>query len=348
MQGRQILTKAAVATGLAVSLVLGMVEAATAQTVDAIRARDRLQCPVPTGGFYGFAEVDDRGTWKGLDVDICRAAAVAILGSPDKVAFSAISWPQRFAALQSGSVDLLTSTTITMSRDNEIGVQFTLPYFHAATQFIARTSLGLRSARELNGASVCMTTGTSTGQLVANYLRGLNIQYSALAFETTAQARSAYLAGRCDVFGGFGPALATMRTRDSGDPNAHTVLPDLIAGEPTALAVRPNDRHFLNALNYVIAALLEAEELGIDSRNIDQVRARTDLSPRHRVFLGLDPFIGRQLGWRETWAYEMVKAVGNYGEIYERSLGAQSPYRMDRGLNRLWLNGGLLFPIPLL
>lgn len=348
MQGRQVIGRVLGFLCAVATICIGLSSGASAQAIEAIQARDRLLCPTPTGGFYGFAEVDDKGGWKGIDIDICKAIAIAILGSADKVSFSPISWPQRFAALQSGTVDLLTNTTITMSRDNELGVQFTLPYFHAATQFIVKRNLGLKSAKDLNGASVCITTGTSTGQLVANYLRGLNVQYSTLAFETTAQARSAYLSGRCDAFGGFGPALAAMRTRDASDPNAHVMLPDPIAGEPTSLVTKPNDKRFLNALNYVIAVLIEAEETGIDSKNVDQMRTRADLSPRQRVLLGLDPFIGKQLGWRETWAVDVIRAIGNYGEIYDRSLGDKSPYHMDRGLNRLWTKGGLLFPIPLL
>jgi general L-amino acid transport system substrate-binding protein len=292
--------------------------------------------------------VDDKGGWKGFDIDICKAIAVAILGSADKVSFNAISWAQRFPALQSGTVDLLTSTTMTMSRDTGLGVQFTVPYFHAADQLLVKNSLGVKNGKELNGATVCMTTGTSTGQLVANYLRGLNIKYTTLAFETTSQAKEAYLAGRCDVFGGLGPVLATMRARDAKDPVAHKILPDLMADEPTVLVIKQNDKDLLNALNYVISALLEAEELGITSKNIEAMRNRPDNSPRVKVLLGETPFIGKQLGWRETWAYEMIKTVGNYGEIYDRNLGAQSPYKMERGLNQLWVHGGLLFPVPLL
>jgi general L-amino acid transport system substrate-binding protein len=237
---------------------------------------------------------------------------------------------------------------MTMSRDTALGVQFTLPYFHAADQLIVKSSLKVKSGKELGGATVCLTSGTSTGQLVANYLRGLNIKYTVLAFEATSQAKEAYLAGRCDVFGGYGPVLATMRTRDAKDPNAHTILPDLMAGEPTVLVIKQNDKSLLNALNYVVAILLEAEELGITSANIDTFRGKADASPRVKVLLGETPFIGKQLGWRETWAYDVIKTMGNYGEIFERNFGSQSPYKLERGLNKLWVHGGLHYPIPLL
>ncbi|RWM45455.1 transporter substrate-binding domain-containing protein [Mesorhizobium sp.] len=340
--------RGAVKIGLAGLCLMSSGMPAGADTIKAVRDRGKLLCPVAVGGFYGFSEVDDKGLWKGIDVDLCKAIATAILGPGDNVTFSPVSWAQRIPSLQSGALDILTSQTHTMKRDTQLGVQFSLPYFHAATQLLVAKDLGATGGKDLDGATICVTSGTSTGVLVSNYLRGIGVEYTSLAFEATSQAKEAFLAGRCDVFGGFGPVLATLRVRDAGDSEEFVILPDLVAGEPTSVVVRQNDKPILDVANYVISALLEAEALGITQANVEQMRASPGENPRIKVLLGVTPFIGENLKLDDGWAYNVIRDVGNYGEIYDRSLGENSPYKMDRNLNRLWTNGGMLYPIPLL
>jgi len=310
-------------------------------TLDAIKQRGNLQCSTIAGGSPGFFELDDKGRWNGFDSEICRTVATAILGSPDKAVFVPLSWPQRFPALQSGTVDIVVNhTSWTLQRNAALGFQFTLPYFFGGTQFMVKKKAAVTSADQLNGATVCVPAGTTTERLAADYLASKKLNFKMLPFEKTEDARAAYIADRCDTIAGWGPTLAVFGVRRSKD-NVDVVLPEVLTNEPVAGVVRQGDEKFLILVNWVIAALIEAEELNITSANVDEMK-KSD-NPRIVRFLGVEPGLGKALGLRDTWAYDVIKHNGNYGEIFARNLGEKSAYRLPRGLTKLWKNGGVLY-----
>ncbi|MBP7063205.1 amino acid ABC transporter substrate-binding protein [Ferrovibrio sp.] len=311
-------------------------------TLEAIKQRGALQCSTIAGGSPGFFELDDKGRWHGFDSDICRSVATAILGSPDKANFVPLSWPQRFPALQSGSVDIVVNhTSWTLQRNSVLGFQFTLPYFFGGTQFMIKKSANVATATQLNGATVCVPAGTTTERLAADYLASKNLTFTMLPFEKTEDARAAYIGGRCDTIAGWGPTLAVFGARRANDASPHMVLPEVLTNEPVSAVVRQGDEKFLILVNWVIAALIEAEELGITSANIEKMKE--DKDPRIARLMGKLPGLGKGIGLRDTWAYDVVKHVGNYSEIFERNLGSQSPYKLTRGLTKLWKDGGVLY-----
>ncbi|GIX14791.1 MAG: ABC transporter substrate-binding protein [Paracoccaceae bacterium] len=315
-------------------------------TVRMIQERGSLLCTGHNGSYLGFAEVDDRGNWSGFDIEMCRALATAILGSPDKLQIIPVSWAQRFPALQSGDIDVIIKVTgWTMSRDTELGLQYSLPYFFGPTTIMARTEIGARTPEDLAGGVFCINAGTSIERIVADYMGARGIPYEALNFEKPEELRAALYAGRCDALAGFGPFLAATRF-NAPDPEAFTILDAVLALEPEGIAVREGDDGFVDVINWMISALLMAEEYGITRDNVDEVRANPPSASVERL-LGVSPGVGERLGLSDDWAYRMIKAVGNYGEIYDRTIGEGSVYRLPRGKNHLWSNGGMLYPLVL-
>jgi general L-amino acid transport system substrate-binding protein len=267
--------------------------------------------------------------------------AVALLGSPDKASAVSVSFPQRFPALQSGDIDvILMVTTWTLQRDTALGFQFSNPYFYGGSQFMVKKSLGVTSATQLNGATICTVAGTTTEKLLADFMDRNKLTYKVVALEKAEETREAYLAGRCDALIGWGPGLASFRVSKAGIPDQHIVLPEVLTNEPISAVVRQNDDSFLDVVNWTLAALIEAEDLGVTSKNVEEMKGSDNI--RIKRLLGVTPGIGKAMGLPEDWAYQVIKQVGNFGEIYDRSLGAASPYKLDRGLNRLWNKGGLL------
>lgn len=334
---------------LNIALICGLLFASSIQeasaqgpTLDAIKQRGSLQCSTIAGGSPGFFELDDKGRWNGFDSEICRAVATAILGAPDKAVFVPLSWPQRFPALQSGSVDIVVNhTSWTLQRNSVLGFQFTLPYFFGGTQFMIKKRAGVTSAAQLDGVTVCVPAGTTTERLAADYLASKKLNFRMLPFEKTEDARAAYLADRCDTIAGWGPTLAVFGVRRSRDAAENIVLPEVLTNEPVSAVVRQGDEKFLILVNWVIAALIEAEELGITSANVDAMKSHSD--PRVARLLGSQPGLGKGLGLRDSWAYDVIKQIGNYSEIFGRNLGAGSAYNLPRGLTRLWRDGGVLY-----
>jgi general L-amino acid transport system substrate-binding protein len=333
--------RASVAVGLlALSPSLAFAESAT---VKQIEARGSLLCSGHNGSYFGFVEVNDKNEWKGLDVDLCRAVGTAILGEPEKTKIVPLSWAQRFPALQSGDVDVIIKATgWTMGRDTELGLQFSLPYFFGGTQIMAHSDLGITDATGLEGGTVCVETGTTIERIVANYLQTIGVKANMVSYEKSSELQAAYLANRCDAFAGWGPNLAVLRATEIGNPEAHVILTDKLSSEPIAAAMRQGDDSFVDVINWAIASLLIAEEEGITKANVAEM-AENPPNPRVARLLGVDPGMGSRLGLRETWAREMIAAVGNFGEIYDRNLGKDSPYKLDRGLNNLWSHGGVLY-----
>ena len=320
--------------------------AASGDTVKSIKERGSLLCTGHNGSYLGFAEVDDKGKWTGFDIEFCKALATAILGSPDKLQIIPVSWAQRFPALQSGDIDVIIKVTgWTMGRDTELGLQFARPYFIGPTNILTRAELGAKSAADLEGGVFCINAGTSIERIVADYMGARGIAYEALNFEKAEELRSALYAGRCDALAGFGPFLAATRF-NAPNPDDFVIMDEVLALEPEGIAVRQGDDNFVDVINWMVSALLMAEENGITQANVDKMRASPSSSSVGRL-LGATPGIGDRLGLSNDWAYNVIKAVGNYEEIYERTIGKGSPYKLPRGLNNLWSKGGLHYTLVL-
>ncbi|WP_027255831.1 amino acid ABC transporter substrate-binding protein [Leisingera aquimarina] len=328
---------------IATAMTVPYMAFAQSETVKQIQERGTMLCSGHNGSYFGFVEVNDKNEWKGLDIDLCRALTTAILGDPDKNQIVPLSWAQRFPALQSGDVDVIIKATgWTMGRDTELGLQFSLPYFFGGTQFMAHGDLGITKAKDLAGGTICVEAGTTIERLAASYLQTINVEHNMVSYESAAELRSAYLANRCDAFAGWGPNLAVTRATEIDDPEAHVILSDQLSSEPISAAMRQGDEGFVDTVNWMLAALLIAEEEGITSANVEEMAANP-ANPRVARLLGVEPGMGERLGMRDTWAREMIAAVGNFAEIYDRNLGEDSPYKLDRGLNNLWSHGGVLY-----
>jgi len=333
----------AISAILAAGLVAPQLASAESETLKQIEERGTLLCSGHNGSYFGFVEVNDKNEWKGLDIDLCRALTTAILGDPDKNQIVPLSWAQRFPALQSGDVDVIIKATgWTMGRDTELGLQFSLPYFFGGTQFMAHGDLGITDASGLEGGTICVEAGTTIERLAANYLQTIKVDHKMVSYESAAELRAAYLANRCDSFAGWGPNLAVLRATEIENPDDHIILSDQLSSEPISAAMRQGDEEFVDIVNWMLAALLIAEEEGITSANVAE-KAADPANPRVARLLGVEPGMGERLGMRDTWAREMIAAVGNFAEIYDRNLGKDSPYNLDRGLNNLWSNQGVLY-----
>lgn len=339
-----MLTKATVVSmaAAAIAMLPGAV-LAESPTVKEIQERGTMLCSGHNGSYFGFVEVNDKNEWKGLDIDICRALTTAILGDPEKAQIVPLSWAQRFPALQSGDVDIIIKATgWTMGRDTELGLQFSLPYFFGGTQFMAHGELGITDATGLEGGTICVEAGTTIERISANYMSTIGVEHTIVSYESAAELRAAYLANRCDAFAGWGPNLAVLRATEIDNPDAHIILSDKLSSEPIAAAMRQGDEDFVDVVNWMLAALLIAEEEGVTKANVAEMAAAPP-NPRVARLLGVEPGMGERLGLRETWAREMIAAMGNFGEIYDRNLGKDSAYNLDRGLNNLWSHGGVLY-----
>ncbi|MEM6617222.1 MAG: transporter substrate-binding domain-containing protein [Pseudomonadota bacterium] len=316
---------------------------AESPTLKTIQDRGTLLCSGHNGSYFGFVEVNDRNEWKGLDIDMCRGLATAIFGDPEKVQIVPLSWAQRFPALQSGDVDLIIkATTWTMGRDTELGLQFSLPYFLGAAQFMAHAELGVTEAKDLDGGTICVEAGTTIERIAGDYLKTAGVEHTMISYEKQSELRAAYLANRCDAFAGWGPNLAVLRATEIEDGDAHVILSDQLSTDPIAAAMRQGDDDFVDIVNYLIAALIKAEEVGITQANVEDMAANPPNGTVARL-LGSDPGMGSRLGLRDTWAKDVIAHIGNFGEVYDRNLGANSPYKLDRGLNALWKDGGVLY-----
>ncbi|PZN55177.1 MAG: ABC transporter substrate-binding protein [Proteobacteria bacterium] len=318
-------------------------QAAGGKTLDAVKARGTLNCTGHDGSYLGFAEVDDKGNWKGLDIDLCRAVATAVLGDPEKVTIVPISWAQRWPALQSGEIDIVIKASgATLSRDAELGLQFSLSYYLGTTKIMAHKELGLNSLKDADGGTVCIPAGTTQQQQIASYAAKIGVTLEPVVIEKTEELEQAYFSGRCDLYTQWGPVLAIARVAKSNVED-HVILPDVLALEPEVMIMRQGDDNWVDIANWTLSALLFAEQEGITSENVDEFRANPQ-SAEIGKFLGVTPGMGTPLGLSDDWAYNVIKKVGNYSEIFERNLGQGSPYKMEREMTALWNNGGVLFP----
>jgi general L-amino acid transport system substrate-binding protein len=317
--------------------------AARADTLDLVRQRGVLVCG-GNPGLAGFGLPDDRGFWRGFDIDYCRAVAAAIFDDPQKVKFIPLSGKDRFTALQSGEIDLLSrNTTWTQSREAGQGLLFAGINFFDGQGFLVRKKLGLDSVKALSGASICVQQGTTTELNLADYFRKSGFHAETVVFSTADEAIKAYDSGRCDAFTTDGSALYAERMKTTA-PDDHIVLKEIISKEPFGPVVRQGDDRWFNLVKWTHFALLDAEELGVDSKNVMEMRQSDD--PEIRRLLGVEGDFGAGLGLSADWVVRIVKAVGNYGEIFERNLGLGSPLKIPRGLNAQWRQGGLHYAPP--
>jgi general L-amino acid transport system substrate-binding protein len=318
--------------------------AASAQTLKTVKERGMLSCGV-SQGLPGFSAPDDKGNWTGLDVDVCRGIAAAIFDDPTKVKYVPLSAKDRFTALQSGEIDVLSrNTTWTLSRDTSLGVNFTGVIYYDGQGFMVKKALKVNSALELNSASICVQTGTTNEQNVADYFKGNNMKYEVIAFANADEAIKAYESGRCDVFTSDVSQLYAQRLKLT-TPADHQVLPEVISKEPLGPLVRHGDDQWFDVVKWTLFAMIDAEELGVTQSNVVEM-AKSDKPEMKRVF-GSDGNLGEQLGLTKDWVTRIVKAVGNYGESFERNVGAGSKLEIARGLNKLWNKGGIQYAPPI-
>ena len=319
-------------------------QSASAQTLKAVKDRGMLNCGA-NGTLAGFGLPDAQGKWTGLDVDFCRAIAAAVLNDSEKVKYVPLSAKDRFTALQSGEVDVLArNTTWTSSRDTSLGLNFTGVNYYDGQGFMVRKALKVNSALELNGASVCVQQGTTTELNLADYFSANKMQLKSVTFATANEAVKAYDAGRCDAYTTDASALYAERLRVS-DPNDHIILPEIISKEPLGPAVRHGDDQWFDIVKWTLFAMMNAEELNISSKNLDEALKSTN--PEIKRFVGTEGNFGEQLGLGKDWAVRIVKQVGNYGETFERNVGLGSPLKIERGLNKLWTKGGIQYAPPI-
>ena len=314
-------------------------------TLDKVKAAGRISCGVPTG-VAGFAAPDSQGRWAGFDIDICRALSAAIFGAADNVNYVPLTAQQRFTALQSGEVDVLSNnTTDTLQRDTELGLNFAPVVFYDGQGFMVPKKLGVKGAKELNGATICVQPGTTTELNLADYFRANKMDLKTVVIEKVDEVYAAFFSGRCDVMTGDASGLAAQRSGRASKPDDYVVLPERISKEPLAPVMRHGDEQWHDIIDWVVYALFEAEEKGITQKNVDEMTKSED--PSIKRMLGVTPGMGKALGLDEKWAYNAIKVVGNYGEIFERHLGPETPIGFERGLNNLWTKGGLIYAMPI-
>jgi general L-amino acid transport system substrate-binding protein len=336
----------AVAAAAFVTSLAASPAAFAGKDLDAIKARGALVCGVNTG-LAGFSAADSQGKWTGLDVDYCRAVAAAVLGDANKVRYAPLTAQQRFTALQSGEIDVLSrNTTWTLTRDASLGMHFVGVSFYDGQGFMVPKSLKVKSAKQLKGATVCVQSGTTTELNLTDYSRANNLQLKPVVFEKQEAATGAYFSGRCQVFTTDASGLASVRSKEAKDPNEHMILPELISKEPLGPSVRRGDDEFFAIAKWTLNALLEAEEYGVTAANIDKMKAESKNPGVMRLLGAGTEDVGKLLGLDKEWAYRAIKAVGNYGEIFERHVGEKTSIGLPRGNNALWTNGGLMYAPP--
>ena len=328
--------------------VLGMatLPAQAGKTIDAIKARGQLVCGVNTG-LAGFAAADSQGNWSGLDVDYCKAVAAALLGDASKVKYVPLNAQQRFTALQSGEIDLLSrNTTWTLTRDASLGMHFVGVTYYDGQGFMVPAKGKIKNAKQLKGATVCVQSGTTTEKNLTDFSRVNKLDIKPVVFEKQEASTGAYFSGRCQAFTTDASGMASIRAKEAKNPADHLILPELISKEPLGPMVRRGDDEFFAVTKWVIFALIEAEEYGITQANVDAMKAKTDDPVIGRI-LGSTEDTGKLLGLDKEWAARAIKATGNYGEIFERNVGPSSALGLPRGLNNLWSNGGIQYAPPI-
>lgn len=331
---------------VAAATVLIASPAHAGKTLDAIKQRGQLICGVSTG-VIGFSQADSSGNWSGLDADTCKAVAAAVLGDTTKIKWVPLTTAQRLTALQSGEIDVLTrATTWTLSRDASLGLQFTGVNYYDGQGFLVPVKSNIKNPTQLKGATVCVQAGTTAEKNLTDYSRANKLNIKTVVFEKTEAVAAAYFSGRCAAATFDASALASMRANEGKDPKEHAILPTLISKEPLSPVVRRGDDDWAAIVKWVIFGLIEAEEYGITKANVDKLLAEST-DPAVLRILGKTEDTGKLLGLNRDWMVKVIKASGNYGEMFERNLGPNSSVGLPRGMNSLWNKGGIMFAPPI-
>jgi len=331
-----------VALGSALALTFATLPAQAQSTLDAVKSKGFVQCGVNTG-LAGFSQPDSKGEWKGLDVDLCRAVAAAVFGDAAKVRYTPLTAQQRFTALQSGEIDILSrNTTWTLSRDTSLGLNFAGVIYYDGQGFMVPKKLNVKSAKQLNGATVCVQPGTTTELNLADYFRANNMTFKPVVIEKLEEVTNAFFAGRCDVYTTDVSGLVSTRGSRAPNPADYLILPEVISKEPLGPVVRHGDDKWFDIVKWTLFAMIEAEEMGLSSANIDKMAG--DKNPGIQRFVGTNGDLGKMLGLDAKWSYNIVKQVGNYGESFDRNL---KPLGFERGINAQWTKGGLMYAPPM-
>ena len=333
-----------VVVAVLVLLFLATTGMSFAGTLDEVRAKGFVSVGV-NGGVFGFSMPDDKGVWKGIDVDTAKAIAAAIFGDTEKIKFVAVTAVQRLPALQSKEIDVLCrNTTATLTRETVNGLNFAHVNYYDGQGFMVSKKSGIKSAKDLKGATVCVLPGTTTEMNAADFFRKNGMSWKPVVIEQNTELNKAYFSGRCDTLTSDVSQLAAHRSV-APNPDDHIILPEIISKEPLAPVVRHGDDQWFDIVNWAVMAMIEAEESGITSKNVDEMLKSTD--PNIQRLLGVTPGMGKALGIDEKWAYNVIKLVGNYGEIFERNVGKNTPLKLERGLNELWTKGGIMYALPI-
>jgi len=339
------LHRALVVAGLATTALALSMPAHAGKTVDAVKQRGQVVCGVNTG-LAGFAAADSQGKWSGLDVDVCRAVAAALLGDAEKVKYVPLTAPQRFTALQSGEIDILSrNTTLTLTRDASLGLTGIAPTYYDGQGFMVPAKAGIKSAKQLKNATVCVQSGTTTEKNLTDFSKANNLNLKPVTFSDLPSSTAAYFSGRCKAYTTDASGLASIRSKEAKDPKEHVILPDLISKEPLGPMVRRGDDEWTAIVKWVVYGLLEAEEYGVTQANVDKLKAETD-NPAVARLLGKSDDMGKLLGLDKEWMARAIAATGNYGEIFDRNVGPKTPLALNRGLNAQWNKGGLMYGLP--
>jgi general L-amino acid transport system substrate-binding protein len=334
--------KAIVTMGSVLAMTLAALPAQAQTTLSAVKSKGFVQCGVNTG-LAGFSQPDSKGEWKGLDVDTCRAVAAAVFGDANKVRYTPLTAQQRFTALQSGEIDILArNTTWTLSRDTSLGLNFAGVSYYDGQGFMVPKKLNVKSAKQLAGATICVQPGTTTELNLADYFRSNSMTFKPVVIEKLEEVTNAYFSGRCDVFTTDVSGLVSVRKSRAKTPTDHVILPEVISKEPLGPVVRHGDDQWFDIVKWSLFAMVEAEEQGLSSSNIDQMAGSKN--PSVQRFVGASGDLGKMLGLDARWSYNIVKQVGNYGESFDRNL---KPLGFDRGINALWTKGGLMYAPPM-
>ncbi|MBL6457852.1 amino acid ABC transporter substrate-binding protein [Belnapia sp. T6] len=337
MMLKRLLAGAALALGLSASAQAG-------QTFEAVKARGMLNCGVNVG-VAGFSLPDSQGVWRGMDADLCRGVAAAVFGDPNKVRFVPLTAVQRFTALQSGEIDvLIRQTTLTMTRDTTLGLRMVAVNLYDGHGFMVRKDAGVTEPKGMDGMTICLSPGTTNELVTTDWFRANNLRFTPLLQERMQDNATALQAGRCDAIGTDATQLAALRSQFT-NPGNFVILPQRFSKEPYGPVVRRDDQEWFDVIRWTLSALIQAEELGVASTNLDAMKASPN--PEIRRLLGTDPVLGQALKLDPAWAFNAIKAIGNYGELFERHLGQKTPIGLERGMNRLWTDGGLMYSWPM-
>jgi general L-amino acid transport system substrate-binding protein len=329
----------------AAGLVFATLPSQAGKTLDTIKSRGQVVCGVNVG-VAGFSAADSNGKWSGLDVDVCRAIAAAVLGDAEKIKYVPLTAQQRFTALQSGEVDVLSrNTTFTLTRDASLGLHQTAVTYYDGQGFMVPLKSGIKSAKQLKNQTVCVQSGTTTEKNLTDYSRANGLNIKPVVFEKLEAVNGAYFSGRCIAYTTDASGLASIRNTEAKNPADHVVLPELISKEPLGPMVRRGDDEWFAIVKWVIYGLLEAEEYGVAQGNVDKLMKESQ-DPVVKRLLGTGEDTGKLLGLDKEWMARAIRATGNYGEIFERNVGPKSPLRLPRGLNNLWNKGGLMYAYP--